>query len=102
MTDYPSEEQIERIESWPYDDPDGWLAFARSIWRDAAWGWRSYDGVDDFGVPITVHIVSTGGWSGNEEIICAMRRATLLWSLMWHSHRVGGHYEFRVPRRAQP
>ena len=93
--DYPSEDDILKIREWPVDDPEGWLAFIRSIWWSAEWGWSSYPGVDDARLPITVHLVSTGGWSGNEEIIRAMQHS-YLWHETWRVHRVGGHYEFRV------
>jgi len=38
--------------------------------------------------------VSTGGWSGNEELIGAMRMNFILWSQWWWSSRRGGHYVF--------
>lgn len=99
---YPTDAQLRRIVGWPYTDPAGWLAFARSIWWSADWGWHVYDGIDDFGMPITVHLVSTAGLSGNAEVLDAMESNLSLWGMTWYSHRRGGHYEFRVPRRAQP
>ena len=98
MSDYPTDDDLKRIREWPDDDSAGWLAFIRSIWWSADWGWHSYEGIDDYKKPITIHLVSTGGWSGNEEIIDAMREQFIHWMMTWRSHRVGGHYEFRVPR----
>ena len=102
MTDYPTNADLRRLREWAANDPHGWFDFARSIWWAADWGWsQTYDGIDDHTRPITVHLISTGGWSGNEAIIDAMQDHHILWSKTWYSHRIGGHYEFRVHRRAE-
>jgi hypothetical protein len=36
----------------------------------------------------------TGGWSGNEDIIDALRNNFLFWHMYWYSHRRGGHFVF--------
>ena len=91
---YPTDEELTRIREWPGDDPRGWLAFIKLCWWAADWGWsEEYE-------PrwATTYHVSTGGWSGNEEIIRAMRENTnLLWGQVWESVRQGGHYVFTVP-----
>lgn len=38
--------------------------------------------------------LATGGWSQNEEIIAAMERNFLLWSLIWRKSERGGAYWF--------
>src|SRR3990167_6114070 len=38
--------------------------------------------------------LSTGGWSGNEDIIGALRRNFVFWSLYWRRSERGGHYFF--------
>lgn len=38
--------------------------------------------------------ISTGGWSGNEDIIEAMQDNQVFWSLHWLESRRGGHYKF--------
>lgn len=39
---------------------------------------------------------STGGWSGNEEIIAAMEECRSFWSSAFVAFRSGGHYIFRT------
>lgn len=38
----------------------------------------------------------TGGWSGNEDIISALRRNILFWPLFWEKSTKGGHYYFKI------
>lgn len=38
--------------------------------------------------------LSTGGWSGCEEIITALSNNIPFWSLYWFSSERGGHYIF--------
>jgi hypothetical protein len=90
-----TENDVRRLREWSLDDPKGWLEFARSLWWMADWGWPELEG-----------IVSTGGWSGNEDIIDVMRSAHdgLLWHQVWQQTRRGGHYMFVLPKsvRARP
>lgn len=90
MGEYPSDGEIVRIREWPLGDPLGWLTFIRSIWWAADWGWTVETRAER-----VIHSVSTGGWSGNEEIIGAMRENRALWGRTWgSSRRGGGHYTF--------
>ena len=82
--EYPTEAALERIEHWEGDLRE-LMAFAHSIWWAADWGWNQEG--DDY-------YVSTGGWSGNEDIIGALRSNFLFWSLHHRSTRAGGHFMF--------
>ncbi len=84
--EYPEDEDLEKLKVWPHDDFDGWMAFAKSIWWMPDWGWSEEDGT---------YSISTGGWSGNESILSAMRHNFALWGIHWYNHRTGGHYEFK-------
>jgi hypothetical protein len=102
MSDYPTEDELQAIRVWPVDDLLGWFAHIKSTgnyWPAEAFGWSEFDSVDDFKRQVRVYHISTGGWSGNEEIIDAMRENTMCWILTWQEHRRGGHYAFSVPKR---
>ena len=64
------------VENWWMDD---WGAHYK----------RAYDGYR------TLHL-STGGWSGNEDIIHALKQ-TWLWRFCWMQSKRGGHYKLRIP-----
>lgn len=85
-TGYPSQETIERIEQWPHDDHAGLMEFVREAWYYP----------DRFGSRGRTYRLSTGGWSGNEEIILALQQNVMFWSMCWQSSRRGGHYVFRL------
>ena len=97
---YPTEEELTRIREWSMDDPRGWLAFIKTCWYAPDWGWHEEHELDETLSPrwATSYHISTAGWSGNEEIIRAMREnPNLLWDQTWESVRRGGHYVFIVP-----
>ena len=87
---YPTEADVESIKTWPYADPIGWFDFIKDRWTYADCGWKQ-DGRN--------YSISTAGWSGNEELICAMQSNFILWSQCWKVHRTGGHYRFEIPKR---
>ena len=103
--DYPDDDDLKRVSEWrnewlndgkfPVFAP--WFDLIKSLWWAADWGWTEFDGSDD-GDPIRVYQISTGGWSGNESLLEAMRDNFVCWSMTFYSMRRGGHYEFRIPR----
>jgi hypothetical protein len=92
---YPTSESLRRISDWPYDDPVGWFRFIYRCWWQPGWGWHEAPALDDFNRPVHRYSISTGGWSGNEDVIGAMQKS-FLWHLTWESSRRGGHYVFGV------
>lgn len=92
---YPSEEELNRISGWDWRDIPGWLDYVRERWRWAEQGYW-----DQGPATLTMH---TGGWSGNEDLVQAMRQNYALWALLWESARRGGHYVLdltRIPKGA--
>jgi hypothetical protein len=85
---YPEESELKQIAEWPWQDIPGLLAFVRPRWSYPNF-WCT-DGA--------VLKVSTGGWSGNEDLMRAMQQNRAFWSLCWMSSRRGGHYEFDLSR----
>lgn len=87
---YPTEDELQTVREWPMDSGlVKWFDFIEQIWWMADWGWRRRG---------KTYRISTGGWSGNEDVIEAMQGNTMGWMLCWESSRRGGHYVFRVPR----
>lgn len=45
---------------------------------------------------ILKYSISTGGWSGCEDVMEALRQNFIFWALNWVSHYRGGHYTFEI------
>lgn len=86
MDEYPSEEDLARIEAWPFDDVNEAFDFVQTIWHWRPSGIAKEDGV---------LYLATGGWSGNESIIAAMRSNIGIWS-RWICSSRGGAHEFEL------
>jgi len=85
---YPTDAELQRVAEWPDVDATAWLAYVKTLWHWPEWGWRE-EGDSTF--------ISTGGWSGNEDVIAAMQK-NFLWDVVLENYRRGGHYEFRWPK----
>jgi hypothetical protein len=93
---YPTEDALDRIEHWYYNDPKGWFKFIESIWHLKSWGWTELKRAELDSVDKIMFHISTAGWSGNEDIIRAMQQNHILWSDTWVESRRGGHYVFEM------
>jgi hypothetical protein len=86
MTDgYPEEEELKTIREWPAEDFYGLISYLENRWR-----WPEYIAIS--GNTAETH---TGGWSGHEEMLGALRENHLWWTKYWYSSVRGGHYVFR-------
>jgi hypothetical protein len=97
---YPTGEFLSWLESLSIDNvmhPHKVLDTIKSAWNYADWGWRVEETENDLKRPVVRYSISTGGWSGNEEIINALRQNPCFWPCYWHSSRRGGHHVFEVP-----
>ena len=89
---YPLDECLEEIKRWPIEDRDGWLAYVRALWN-VDYGDERQEYANDGESRL---VLTTGGWSGNEEIIGAMSDNTVLYMMTWISSRRGGRFEFQL------
>ena len=87
MEDYPTEEQLEKIRSWystEIEDFHKLMSYVCELWIYPKMA-TCENGV---------YTLITGGWSGNEEIIGALRDNQLFWILYWYSSDRGGKHVF--------
>ena len=92
MSDYPTEKELIKVITWEPNDWDfmSFMDFIKSIWWMVDWGFKQKG---------RIFWLSTGGWSGNEEIIDTMQKnENLFWTVCWQSSKRGGHYRFHVPK----
>lgn len=95
---YPTDDALQIIRIWHWSDPKGWFSFIKSIWYMYSRGWHEGEAEHEYKKDDKVWrlSISTGGWSGNESIIQAMRDNIMMWHLNWVSSRRGGHYVFEL------
>ena len=93
---YPSRGALTKIRNWKVRDQaslEAFWAFVRRTWKPPDYFQEHEPG----------HwYLSTGGWSGNEDVIRALDRNYVFWSLCWQQSRRGGHYIFHIADRIRP
>jgi len=96
---YPTDEELSVVENWDVEHGDisNLIRFIENIWQWADWGVKKRFG---FSYPIRRKVLKlelhTGGWSGNEDIINALKRS-MFWDLYWEKSVRGGHFYFEIP-----
>ena len=87
MANYPTEDELKHIKEFDVTQKPVYelLDYVENIWEYGDWGFHRTN--------LTLNL-DTGGWSGNEDIIGALQRNFLFWSMYWIEHRRGGHYKF--------
>lgn len=100
---YPTEQALEIVEKWHWDDAKGWFKFIEGLWAYHDFGWKEKDEPHEWkdhkqykDKIVHRYYISTAGWSGNESIIHAMQRNDWMWYLNWVQSRRGGHYIFEL------
>ena len=88
---YPTDDLLDFIERFDYRD--GWIKLMDIIY-DCWFGPSYFSKTEENGY--MVYDLSTGGWSGNEDLIAALQSNHMFWAMNWYSSRRGGHYEFKV------
>lgn len=85
---YPTEDELKKIEEWAHTDGYGNLfEYIRPLW----------EGYGRMTKKENTYDLATGGWSGNEEIIGALKRNRLFWCVCWELSERGGHFIFNIP-----
>jgi hypothetical protein len=91
---YPTEATLERIQTWQGD------YFALAEFVKDAWTYPDYvkreEVQDKHDGPCVEYRFATGGWSGNEELLSALRDNFVFHSLYWESSHRGGLVIYRV------
>lgn len=100
---YPTEQALEIVEKWHWDDAKGWFEFIEELWAYRDFGWKEKDEPHEWqdhkqykNKMVHRYYISTAGWSGNESIIRAMQNNEWMWHLNWVQSRRGGHYIFEL------
>ena len=89
---YPTEEELEKIRGWDViENPLGLIDFLKELWA-----------YPDYFVVKGKRVINlelhTGGWSGNEDIIGALRENKMFFLLYWQKSTRGGHHYFRIEK----
>ncbi len=84
---YPDDAELTCIREWRDDRFDwrGLMAFIRPLWRNGYWKQQG-----------PLYRLATGGWSGNESIIWALRANSVFWGTAFISEVTGGLYWFYI------
>ena len=90
MDRYPEEDELQKITEWDYKDFPGLMKYVEYLWSYPQY-WSTFNIGDK-----VRYEISTGGWSGNEDLISALKSNSMFWAICWQSSRRGGHYEFMV------
>ena len=99
MNEYPSENDLQKIEKWDYLDFENLALFVQSIWN---WGedyarlgdWKK----DEHKTEYRQLELITGGWSGNEDIICALNLNQMFNMMCWYSSHRGGLHIYHIKK----
>lgn len=90
---YPGDAELERIKNWPVSDYGSYEDLFEYIsdrwWPDGSWGLERRPGM--------IYSFATGGWSGNEDMISALRSNFVAWSMSWQESKRGGLHVFQIP-----
>ncbi|NMB64129.1 MAG: hypothetical protein GYA16_04585 [Spirochaetes bacterium] len=84
---YPTEEELKKIQTWNVNSLEEYHKFMAYI--HSLWHWPEYFRHDG-----DTYTLSTGGWSGNEDIIIAMASNAVFWIIYWEKSERGGLHVF--------
>ena len=98
---YPTEEYLNWLEDW-----ESWMqeetheSMIPNILQSLkeSWTWVDYFKISRVYKGKFKVELHTGGWSGNESIIRALKENFIFWH-HWTVHKAGGHYYFEFPKK---
>ena len=89
---YPDEVSLKEIKEWDILK-HGVQGLLDLIEDNTHWKDRQ---IHQTGKRVIRYEYHTGGWSGNEDVIDALRHNFLFWSMFWEKTTKGGHYYFKI------
>ncbi len=89
---YPDEASLKAIKEWDILKR-GIQGLLDLVYENTNWADRQ---IYIRGKRVLHYYYSTGGWSGNEDVIDALHHNFTFWSLYWVRTTRGGHYYFRI------
>lgn len=97
---YPTEEFLKLVRLWTFEmDQKELFDLIKQAWWMPEWGWDEGPEPHEWkdGEQVYCYHISTGGWSGNESIIHALKdNEFMMWFSSWVQSRRGGHYIFEL------
>jgi len=89
---YPDEESLKKIRDWDILK-DGVSGLLDLVEENTQWADRQ---IERRGKRVIYYSYHTGGWSGNEDVIHALKGNLFFWALYWVKTERGGHYYFEI------
>lgn len=98
---YPTQQFLDMISTWPYENTVDLFKTLHSVWQHRYLTFWT-ESVKDHTNDDVVHLhISTLGWSGNEDMMRALKDNYIVWGIHWYSHIRGGHYVFEFSEQEE-
>ena len=93
MKEYPTVDELKDIRDWDTlaKGPMGLVKKVHDLWHNGE--------IVITGKKVIYMQLHTCGWSGNEQIIAALKDNRWFWTYYWQASKRGGHYWFRIDTR---
>ncbi len=91
---YPDEDSLREIAKWDILEK-GVQGLLDLVEENTHFGDWSFDIKGKQVLRLEYH---TGGWSGNEDVISALKENLLFFPMFWKKTEAGGHYYFRISK----
>jgi hypothetical protein len=93
---YPEEHELKKIEQWDYHGFQELMEYIEDLWKYPHYWTQTKN---SFGH--NEYHISTGGWSGNEDIITALQGNLMFWAMCWMKSERGGHFVFEIRKNKE-